>query len=73
MPVYETTDGWVLETNGTGYAFGLNQKGFLTHRYWGVRLPLPTDYPPPITPPEWASFNRSDQLTPEEYPAYGGV
>lgn len=73
MPVHTTPEGWVLETRDTGYALGLNHSGLLTHRYWGSRLPQPGDYPPALDPPEWASFNRPDQLTPEEYPGYGGI
>jgi alpha-galactosidase len=45
MPIHTTDQGWILETRTTGYAFGLNQAGLLTHRYWGQRLPDPADYP----------------------------
>ncbi len=70
MPIHETKQGWVLETRATGYAFGLNKAGLLTHRYWGVRLPQPDDYPAPANPLGWASFNNPAQLTLEEYPGY---
>ncbi|KPV52928.1 hypothetical protein SE17_12610 [Kouleothrix aurantiaca] len=47
MPIHANDQGWVLETRSTAYALGLNPAGLLTHRYWGPRLPLPEDYPPP--------------------------
>jgi alpha-galactosidase len=70
MPINATDQGWVLETNTTGYALGLNAAGLLTHRYWGARLPQPDDYPRAANPRAWASFNNPAHLTPEEYPGY---
>jgi hypothetical protein len=32
MPIASTPTGWILETAHTGYAFGLNEAGMLTHR-----------------------------------------
>ena len=72
MPIYATEHGWVIETDTTGYAFGLNPAGLLAHSYWGRRLPSPGDYPAPPNPSIWASFNHPAQLTPEEYPGYEG-
>ena len=69
MPIYTTEHGWVLETQTTAYALGLNQAGLLAHCYWGARLPNADDYPPPPSPRDWP-FNRSAQLTPEEYPGH---
>ncbi|MEN9938310.1 MAG: hypothetical protein RLZZ387_4889 [Chloroflexota bacterium] len=73
MPIHTTAEGWVLETRATGYALGLNPAGLLAHRYWGPRLPDPSDYPAPPAPEPWASFNGAGQLTPEEYPGYAGT
>lgn len=73
MPIHETDRGWVLETETVGYAFGLNEQGLLTHRYWGRRLPRVDDYPATPSPEAWASFNGPAHLTPEEYPAYGDM
>ena len=70
MPIHANDQGWVLETRSTAYALGLNPAGLLTHRYWGPRLPLPEDYPPPPSPLAWASFNNPAQLTREEFPGY---
>jgi len=74
VPIHETEVGWILETDRAGYAFGLDRAGRLAHRYWGLRLPYPADYPPPPPAPvAWASFNDAGHLTPEEYPGYGGL
>ena len=73
MPIQTLEKGWVLETRSTAYALGLNRAGLLVHRYWGERLPRPTDYPEAANPGGWASFNNPEQLTPEEYPGYAGV
>ena len=70
MPIHATDTLWILETNRTGYAFGLNRDGLLTHCYWGARLPDPADYPAPAEPLGWASFNNPAHLAQEEYPGY---
>src|SRR5262249_30187483 len=73
MPIQATDQSWILETEHTGYAFGLNAAGLLTHRYWGPRLPYAEDYPAAPNPIGWASFNNPAQLTPEEYPGYSDM
>ncbi len=73
MPIHVDGHAWVLETEQSAYAFGLNTRGRLVHRYWGKRLPYREDYPSAASAGGWASFNGSAHLTPEEYPAYGGT
>ncbi|HYO87048.1 MAG TPA: alpha-galactosidase [Candidatus Limnocylindrales bacterium] len=73
MPVHANEHGWVLETEHSAYALGLNAQGLLVSRFWGARLPNIEDYPPPRESDGWASFNGPGQLLPEEFPAYGGV
>ncbi len=73
MAIQSTGNGWIFETRSTGYAIGFNKAGLLVHRYWGMRLPAPSDYPPAVDPLSWASFNNPEQLTPEEYPGHGGA
>ena len=68
-----TDQGWVLETDHTAYALGVNERGLLVHRYWGPRLPYPTDYPPSPAPRGLASFSEAEQLAPEEYPSVGAL
>ena len=66
MSITTTKSGWVLETQSTGYAFGLNPAGRLIHSYWGIRLPQLGDYPAPSSSKGWASFSGPAQLEPEE-------
>ncbi len=70
MPIHAHDTDWILETNTSGYAFGINKDGLLIHRYWGQRLPYADDYPPVSNSRGWASFNNPPQVLPEEYPGY---
>ena len=36
---------WVLETQHSGYAFGIHSGGHIKHTWWGERLEDPYDYP----------------------------
>ncbi len=73
MPIRTLAQSWVLETQSTAYALGVNDAGRLSHRYWGPRLPYLEDYAAAANPEGWASFNGPAQLTLEEYPGYGGL
>ncbi len=72
MPIHTNEQGWILETQSTGYAIGLNRAGLLTHRYWGARLPRLQDYPATLNSPGY-SFNSPAHLTLEEYPGYEDI
>ncbi len=63
MPILTNDHGWVLETQTTGYAFGLNEAGLLAHRYWGTRLPEIDDYPQTPNPSGWPrlTIRRSER------------
>jgi len=71
MLISTTSNGWVLQTHHTGYAFGTNPAGLLAHTYWGERLPNVQDYPHPRLPQDYP-FNPAAHRTLEEYPGYGG-
>lgn len=73
MPIHSNDRSWVLETQTTAYAIGLNEAGLLTHRYWGARVPRIEDYPPAPNPDGWYSFSNPAQCTPEEYPGYEDI
>jgi alpha-galactosidase len=73
MPIHATDKQWVLETQTTGYALGLNDAGLLVHRYWGARLKTPDDYPAAPNPGIWGAFNNPAHRTPEEYPGYEDI
>lgn len=73
MSIFADPHGWILETQNTAYAFGLNAAGHLTHRYWGVKLPRPEDYPQAVLPDSEVSFVNPPHLTREEFPPSGGL
>lgn len=73
MPIHTRGNYWILETDKTTYAFGLNDDHMLAHMYWGPRLPYITDYPAPGFPEHWASFNGAGTVNREEYPPYAGT
>ena len=73
MPIHSSPNRWILETDHTAYACGLDADGRLVNLHWGARLPYLTDYPAPRIPVGWASFNDAGQLAREEYPAETGL
>jgi len=73
MPIYTSPTSWIIETNNTGYAIGLNKAGFLAQRYWRGRLPFTADYPAAVNPPERSSFDMPPHYVPEEYPGYSAL
>ena len=73
MPIHSTANFWILETDHSAYAFGLDADGRLVNCHWGERLLAPADYPTPGFPGGWASFNDAGQLAREEYPAETGL
>jgi alpha-galactosidase len=71
IQAHSTTDQrpyWILETHKTAYAFGIDQRGYLQHMYWGAKLPQASDYGTPDTIRMAASFDR---LTLEELSVWG--
>jgi len=62
MLISTTSNGWVLQTHHTGYAFGTNPAGLLAHTYWGERLPNVQDYPHPRLPQDYP-FNPAAHRT----------
>ncbi len=73
MPIHTSSDYWILETDHTAYAFGLDADGRLVNAYWGARLIGPEDYPAASFPQGWVSFNDAGHLAREEYPAETGL
>ena len=73
MPIHTSQTSWIIETQNTAYAIGLNDAGLLTHRYWRGRLPHAADYPPPLNPIERSSFDMPQHYTPEEFPGYSAL
>lgn len=73
MAIHTRENYWILETDRTAYAFGLDADGVLTHCYWGARLPYVDDYPAPPVVQVWASFNGPEHRRREEYPTPTGL
>ncbi len=73
MSIHTCPNRWVIETENTAYAFGLNSAGLITQHYWGVRLPRLADYPIPADPAGFASTDGFDHFIPEEYPGYAST
>src|SRR5512141_2253216 len=73
MPIHNSQNYWILETDHTAYTFGLDPDRRLVNFYWGERLPRTTDYPSDSFPQGWASFSDPGQSAREEYPAETGL
>ena len=61
---------WVLQSGEATYAFGINERGELQSLYWGKRLSA-QDFTSAHSLREWASFDLSTTMTPQEYPGWG--
>lgn len=59
---------WVLNTQNTSYAFGLDALGYLEHVYWGALLPTAEDYEGPGA---FARRITPERYSHEEYPVWG--
>ncbi len=62
---------WVLQAGEATYAMGVNERGELQAIYWGPRIARDADFQPAHVSPEVASFDLSQTITPQEYPAWG--
>ena len=63
---------FMLQTNKSSYAFGIDSIGLVRHLYWGARVELAEDF----EMPELVEVSTNDpvpEITPEEFPAYGGL
>lgn len=60
-----------LDGGGVTYAFGVNQTGMVQALYWGPKLGN-ADRLRAVAPPELASVDPSQSVTPQEYPGWGG-
>jgi len=63
---------FTLVTNTTSYSFAIDDKGLLRHLYWGKRLVNSADLEVP-TINEISSNDPAIEITPEEYPVFGGL
>jgi alpha-galactosidase len=73
MPIHSSENHWIIETDHTAYALGLDPEGRLVNFYWGERLNQLADYPSEVFLAGWASFSDFGHLAREEYPANSGL
>ncbi len=64
---------WVIDTENTSFAVGVNERGELQELYWGAKLTRPEDLGTPHSSPGRASFDSSETSTNGEYPGWRGV
>ncbi len=64
---------WILKTDSSAYAIGVNQRGELQNLYWGGPLWRSDDIGAAQAGPEWSSFDPSQSLTNEEFTGWGGT
>ena len=63
---------WLLTTQQSSYAMGVDANGSLQNLYWGAPLWRLQDLPPVPRRRELSSFDPPEMLSPEEFPAWGG-
>lgn len=72
IEVSESKDVFLLSTNSTSYAFGVDDQGLLRHLYWGRKLTSVADLEmPPLT--EVSTNDPVFEITREEFPVHGGL
>ncbi len=68
----ESRKVWLLTTRESSYAMGVAGDGLLEHLYWGPPLWRADDLPVAPEPRGLSSFDPSEMMANEEYPAFGG-
>ncbi len=65
-------DVFLLNTQSTSYAFGVDNLGLVRHLYWGGKIESADDF----DLPELTEVSTNDpvfEITPEEFPVHGGL
>ncbi|GJM77741.1 hypothetical protein HMSSN139_02370 [Paenibacillus sp. HMSSN-139] len=70
--VDEQNKGFALQTNGSSYVFGINEKGRLQHLYWGAPID-PAEALPLLGTWGHSSFDAEIEREVEEFSFWGGV
>ena len=63
---------FLLSTDSTSYAFGIDDLGLVRHLYWGKKLLSGEE----LEMPQLTEVSTNDpvfEITPEEFPVYGGL
>ncbi len=64
---------WLLTTRQSSYAMGVDASGSLQNLYWGAPLWRLQDLPAVPRRRELSSFDPSEMLSTDEFPAWGGA
>ena len=64
---------WMLHTDSSAMAIGVNQRGELQNLYWGYPLWRIEDFPAANGGRDLSSFDPAQSLINEEYPGWGGA
>lgn len=65
-------DVFLLSTQSTSYAFGIDDQGLVRHLYWGKKIQSADDFElPQLT--EVSTNDPVFEITPEEFPVHGGL
>src|SRR5271170_2558054 len=67
----EQTKVFRLDAANVTYAFGINERGELQPLYWGGRLGSGDTVGPAHVLPDWASFDLTTGVTPQEFAGWG--
>lgn len=62
---------FLLSTENTSYAFGIDDQGLVRHLYWGKKLPSAEELEMPVLT-EVSTNDPVYEITPEEFPVHGG-
>lgn len=72
IAVIAKNDVFLLSTDSTSYAFGIDDQGLVRHLYWGKKLLSAEE----LEMPQLTEVSTNDpvfEITPEEFPVHGGL
>lgn len=74
MSIVVGTDSkvFLLSTEHTSYAFGIDDRGLVRHLHWGKKLPSADELEMPVLT-EVSTNDPVFEITPEEFPVHGGL
>jgi alpha-galactosidase len=64
---------WILDAGESTYVVGVNERDELQNIYFGRRVWRDADWKPAHSYPQWDGVDPSTNVTPEEYPGWGGL
>lgn len=64
---------WILDTGSSSYVLGVNARGALVPVHWGGRATNFDDFTAIPASNGLSSFEPAEDMTPDEFPAFGGL